>query len=77
MCVCVCVSLYVYVCMRVFISVCVCVYVSLCMCVCVLKVIGRKNTDHANIKQEKAGVAMLISDKVNCRARRVIVGGEG
>ena len=36
-----------------------------------LKVRGWKNIFHANGKQKKAGVAILISDKIDLKKRRI------
>ena len=41
-----------------------------------LKVRGRKNIFHANGKQKKAGVAILISDKIDFKIK-IIRGKEG
>ena len=37
-----------------------------------LKVRGWKNTSHANGKQKKAGVAILISDKIDLKIKKII-----
>ena len=36
-----------------------------------LKVRGRKNIFHANVKQKKAGVATLISDKIDFKIKKI------
>ena len=38
---------------------------------CRLKVRGRKNIFHANGKQKKAGVAILISDKIDLKIKKI------
>ena len=38
---------------------------------------GWKNTFHANEKQKKAGVAILISDKVNVKIKKITRDKEG
>ena len=42
-----------------------------------LKVRGWKNTFHANRKQKKAGVAILISDKIDLKMKKIIRDKEG
>ena len=42
-----------------------------------LKVRGWKNIFHANGKQKKAGVAILISDKINLKINKIIRDKEG
>ena len=42
-----------------------------------LKVRGWKNTSHANGKQKKAGVAILISDKIDLKMKNVTRDKEG
>ena len=42
-----------------------------------LKVRGWKNTSHANGKQKKAGVAILISDKINLNIKKITRDEEG
>ena len=42
-----------------------------------LKVRGWKNTFHANGKQKKAGVAILISDKMDLKIRNITRDKEG
>ena len=42
-----------------------------------LKVRGWKNIFHANGKQKKAGVAILISDKINLKIKNITRGKEG
>ena len=42
-----------------------------------LKVRGWKNIFHANGKQKKVGVAILISDKVNLKIKNIIRDKEG
>ena len=37
-----------------------------------LKVRGWKNIFHANLKQNKAGVAILISDIINLKIKKII-----
>ena len=37
----------------------------------ILKVRGSKNTLHANEKQQKAGVATLISDKIDLKIKKI------
>ena len=39
-----------------------------------LKVRGWKNIFHANGKQKKAGVAILISDKIDLKIKKIIRG---
>ena len=38
---------------------------------------GRKNTFHANGQQKKVGVAILISDKINLKIKKIIRDKEG
>ena len=38
---------------------------------------GWKNTFHANWKQKKAGVAILISDKIDLKIKKIIRDKEG
>ena len=38
---------------------------------------GWKNIFHANVKQKKAGVAILISDKIDLKIRKLIRDKEG
>ena len=38
---------------------------------------GWKNTFHANGKQKKAGVAILISDKIDLKIKKIARGKEG
>ena len=42
-----------------------------------LKVRGWKNTFHANRKQKKAGVATLISDKIELKIKKITTDKEG
>ena len=42
-----------------------------------LKVQGRKNTFYANGKQKKAGVAILISDKIDLKIKNITRDKEG
>ena len=42
-----------------------------------LKVRGRKNTFQANGKQNKAGVAILISDKIDLKIKKITRNKEG
>ena len=42
-----------------------------------LKVRGWKNTFHANGKQKKAGVAILISDKIDLKIKKITRDKEG
>ena len=42
-----------------------------------LKVRGRKNIFHANGKQKKAGVAVLISDKIDVKIKKITRDKEG
>ena len=42
-----------------------------------LKVRGWKNTFHANWKQKKAGVAILISDKIDLKIKKITRDKEG
>ena len=42
-----------------------------------LKVRGWKNTFHANGNQKKAGVAILISDKIDLKITKITRGKEG
>ena len=42
-----------------------------------LKVRGWKNTSHANGKQKKAGVAILISDKIDLKIKKITRDKEG
>ena len=42
-----------------------------------LKVRGWKNTFHANGKQKKAGAAILISDKIDFKIKKIIRDKEG
>ena len=42
-----------------------------------LKVRGWKNTFHANGKQKKAGVAILISDKIDLKIKNITRDKEG
>ena len=42
-----------------------------------LKVKGWKNTFHVNADQQKAGVAILISDKIDCKTKAVKRDKEG
>ena len=42
-----------------------------------LKVRGWKNTSHANGKQKKAGVAILISDKIDLKIKKITKDEEG
>ena len=42
-----------------------------------LKVRGWKNIFHANGKQKKAGVAILISDKINLKIKNITRDKEG
>ena len=42
-----------------------------------LKVRGWKNTSHANGKQKKAGVAILISDKIDFKIKKITRDKEG
>ena len=42
-----------------------------------LKVRGWKNIFHANGKQKKAGVAILISDKIDLKIKKIIRAKEG
>ena len=42
-----------------------------------LKVRGWKNTSHANRKQKKAGVAVLISDKIDLKIKKITRDKEG
>ena len=42
-----------------------------------LKVRGWKNTFHANGKQKKAGVAILISDKIDIKIKKITGDKEG
>ena len=42
-----------------------------------LKVRGWKNIFHANGKQKKAGVAILISDKIDLKIKKIIRDKEG
>ena len=42
-----------------------------------LKVRGWKNTFHAKGMQKKAGVAILISDKIDVKIKKIIRGKEG
>ena len=42
-----------------------------------LKVRVWKNIFHANVKQKKAGVAILISDKIDLKIRKLIRDKEG
>ena len=42
-----------------------------------LKVSGWKNIFHANGKQKKAGVAILISDKIDLKIKKIIRDKEG
>lgn len=69
---CVCAYMWEYwVCERVLcVNVCNCECAYVCEYVCVLKVSRWKYIDHSSIKQKQAGMAVLISDKVNYRAKR-------
>ena len=42
-----------------------------------LKVRGWKNTFHANGKQKKAGVAILVSDKIDLKIKKITRDKEG
>ena len=42
-----------------------------------LKVRGKKNIFHANGKQKKAGVAILVSDKIDLKIKTIIRDKEG
>ena len=42
-----------------------------------MKVRGWKNIFHANGKQKKAGVAILISDKIDLKIKKIIRDKEG
>ena len=42
-----------------------------------LKVRGQKNIFHANGKQKKAGVAILISDKIDLKIKKITSDKEG
>ena len=42
-----------------------------------LKVRGWENIFHANGKQKKAGVAILISDKIDLKIKKIARGKEG
>ena len=42
-----------------------------------MKVSGWKHTFHANGKQKKAGVAILISDKIDLKIKKIIRDKEG
>ena len=42
-----------------------------------LKVRGRENIFHANRKQKKAGVAILISDKIDLKIKKITRDKEG
>ena len=42
-----------------------------------LKVRGWKKIFHANVNQKKTGVAILISDKIDCKIKNVIRDKEG
>ena len=42
-----------------------------------LKVRGWKNRSHANGKQKKAGIAMLISDKIDLKIKKITSNKEG
>ena len=44
---------------------------------CRLNVRGRKNIFHANRKQKKAGVAILISDKIDLKIKKITRDKEG
>ena len=44
---------------------------------CRLKVRGWKNIFHANGKQKKAGVAILISDKTDLKIKKITIDKEG
>ena len=44
---------------------------------CRLKVRGQKNISHANGKQKKAGVAILISDKIDLKIKKITRDKEG
>ena len=45
--------------------------------ICRLKVRGWKNIFHANGKQKKAGVAILISDKIDLKIKKITRDKEG
>ena len=42
-----------------------------------LKVRGWKNISHANGKQKKAGIGILISDKISLKIKKIIRDKEG
>ena len=44
---------------------------------CKLKVRGQKKIFHANGNQKKAGVSILISDKINLKIKNIIRNKEG